>query len=138
MNAAQILLVVAGGLYTLLGLAHGVLTLRDLVRPRTFTPTDVTVRHAMQAAEVAVAPGSNLWRAWLGFNLTHSLGLLLFAGILLMLGLDAAFADRPLATVGGAVVAALYVVLARRFFFPAPTVIAGLALGCVVASWAMA
>ena len=55
-----------------------------------------------------------------------------------MVGLDAAFADRPLATVGGVVVAAIYVLLARHFFLLAPTVIAGLALACVVASWAMA
>ncbi len=137
MNASQVLLLVAGGLFAYLGLAHAALTLRDLVKPTAFTPTDEAVRRAMGAADVAAMPGTNLWRAWLGVNLTHSLGLLLFAGVLLVLatGEDAAIADRPLAAVALVGVAASYLIVAARFFFAIPAIIAALVLACLVGSW---
>jgi hypothetical protein len=92
----------------------------------------------MQAADVAVMPGANLWRAWLGFNLSHSLGLLVFAGLLLVLafGDDSAFGDSPPAPPATAV--ATWLVVAARFFYVMPVIVADLALACLAGAWVAA
>ena len=127
-----------------MGIAHGALTLRDLSHPRTFTPTDDTVRLAMQATGVVVSTNKpwahTLWRTWLGINLTHAVGLLLFAVLLLTLAFadDSAFADSSLAALAAVVVAAVYVLIARSFFFIAPALAGSVALTCIVAAWVTA
>ncbi len=97
MSASQALLAIAGGLFALLGMAHGVMALRDVARPATFRPSDDVVLQTMRASDVAAMPGATLWRAWLGLNLTHSLGLLVFGGLLLGLASagNAWLADHP-------------------------------------------
>jgi hypothetical protein len=137
MNATQILVLVAGALLGLLGVLHATLTLRDFVRPTAFTPTDDAVRRAMAASDVAVMRGGNLWRAWLGFHLTHSLGLVVFAGVLLVLALAerAAFADHPLAALATVAVAGAHLTVSARFFFSAPTITVALSLVCLIGAW---
>lgn len=126
---AQVLLITGAAVFFVLGAAHGILTLRDLSLPRTFTPTDESVRHAMQKSRVAIHPRVNLWKAWLGFNLSHSLGLILFAGTTALIAWRyfPAFAQSPLMQVAVLAVAAAYFVLSVRFWFPAPAV--GAAVG---------
>jgi hypothetical protein len=43
-NMAQILLTIASAIFLVLGTLHGVLTLRDVAKPRAFTPPDNAVR----------------------------------------------------------------------------------------------
>jgi hypothetical protein len=61
---ARYLLLTGAGIFLLFGCAHGILALRDLWLPRTFTPTDDSVRHAMQDSRVAINPHTNVWDAW--------------------------------------------------------------------------
>lgn len=79
-SVGPILLTVAGAIFVVLGGLHGVLTLCDVSNPRAFTPTDAAVRYAMEGARLALNPRANLWQAWLGFNLSHSVGVILFGG----------------------------------------------------------
>jgi hypothetical protein len=112
------------------------LTLRDLHAPSSFTPTDDTLRRAMAEAPLRLAPQTTIWNAWLGFNLSHSLGLLVFAGLL---G-TRAFTDSGTAgetvflRVGPVVVGATYVVLALRFWFWVPAVLSAAGTVCFIAS----
>lgn len=131
---AEILLAIAGTSFLILGIAHGVLTLRDVATPRAFTPTDDTVRIAMQGARVALNPRLNLWQAWLGFNLSHSLGVVLFGAGLLLLALlhFPVFAASRLVQGAAAAVAAAYFVLALRFWFWGPALGTGLSLVCIL------
>ncbi len=131
---AQILLAIGGGIFFVLGSLHGVLTLRDLGQPRAFTPTDEAVRHAMQEARLALNPRANLWQAWLGFNLSHSLGSVLYGGGLLVLSWQhfAVFAASHLLQSVAVAVAAAYLVLSLRFWFWGPALGSGTALLCVL------
>lgn len=135
------LLLVAGSVYAALGTAHGVLTLRDLRHPRTFTPTDDKVRLAMDSTGVVVSANKpwsqTLWRTWLGINLSHAVGLLLFAVVLLSLAYadDLAFGESSLTALAAVIIAAVYVVIARVFFFIAPALAASVGLGCIAAAW---
>jgi hypothetical protein len=82
---SQYLVASGTAIFLVLGTLHGLLALRDLTHPRAFTPTDDRVRRAMQAGQLALNPRANIWRAWLGFNLSHSLGLVVFGGSFLVL-----------------------------------------------------
>jgi hypothetical protein len=136
---AQLLLTIGSSIFLVLGTVHGVLTFRDLAKPRAFTPTDDAVRVAMQGARLALNPRANLWEAWLGFNFSHSLGLFIFGGGLLVLALShfPVFAASRLLQGGAVVVAAAYLTLALRFWFWGPALGCGLALLCILAAVAL-
>ena len=133
---AQALLAGAGFIFLSMGTLHGLLTLRDLSNPRAFTPTDEAVRFAMQKARLAFNPRANLWQAWLGFNLSHSLGVMLSGGGLLLLAQPyfPAFAASHLVQGFAVGVAAVYFLLSLRFWFWGPAVGSGLALLCILAA----
>jgi hypothetical protein len=128
--------VAGAALFGLLGVTHGVLTLRDLQVPRSFTPTDEHVRRAMAEAWLRLAPRTTIWDAWLGFNLSHSLGLVVFGtfgGALAVADFNMV-AQNPLLRFSAVVVGLLYLVLALRFWFRVPSVLSGVGTLCFVVS----
>jgi hypothetical protein len=133
-TVAQIFEIVGALIFLLLGLMHGVLTCQDLIEPRTFTPPDAALRQAMQKSRIAIHPQTNLWNAWLGFNLSHSLGLIMFGGTYFGIGLFcfSAFAQLRWLPICAVLVALVYLVLSIRFWFSSPVIAAGIALTCFV------
>jgi len=136
---SRILLAIGGAVPLAMGLWHGLLTLLDISNPRAFTPTDPAVRVAMQSTRLRFNPRANFWEAWLGFNLSHSLGVVLFGGGLVLLAwFDfPMFARSRLLQGLAAAVALAYVVISLRFWFWGPAVGAGLALVCIFGAAAM-
>jgi hypothetical protein len=71
-----------------------------------------------------------MWRAWVGFNLSHGLGVVIFAAFVLVTGRSTpvfeheAHISIPVAFV----VAAVYVWLARLYWFRTPLI------GCLLAA----
>lgn len=128
---AQVLIVMAAYVFLVMGVAHGALTLGDLKRPKAFTPRDASVRQVMQQSSIALHPAINLWKAWLGFSMTHSLGLALFGGGFLYVGLfePNAFATSWLLQVVAVLVSAIYLVVSIKFFFAKPVM--GSAIGLI-------
>jgi hypothetical protein len=69
-----ILLILGGAVFGGLGGLHAVYTLLDLRRPRRLVPVDSSVAHAMANSAVRLSGGgTDMWRAWTGFNFSHSL-----------------------------------------------------------------
>src|SRR5262245_39819032 len=132
----QFLLAIGGLVFLMMGTLHGVLTLRDVFTPRAFTPTDDAVRLAMQGARVAFNRRLNLWQAWLGFNLSHSLGVVLFGGGLLLFASVhfAAFAASQFMQAVCIGFAAAYFVVSLRFWFRGPVLGSGFSLICILAA----
>lgn len=120
---AQLLIIAASSLFVLFGSLHGLFTLKDIRRPTYFTPRDPALRVAMQASGIAFHSDVNLWKAWLGFNLTHSLGLFLFGAAFLYIGVSApdAFRTSPGLQVTAVLVSAAYLAISTQFFFWKPT-----------------
>lgn len=84
--AGTIPLMLAAGL-------HAVATVLDAVRPTFFTPIRDSVRHEMEDDGMrfrAFFPGAaatpSIWRFWLGFNVSHGLGVFAFGLICLLIG----------------------------------------------------
>jgi fatty acid desaturase len=119
---AQILLTLAGAIILLMGTAHLVLTLRDVWKPTSFTPTEDAVRLAMQGARLRFNRRINLWESWLGFHISHSIGVMMFGAALLFVA--QAHFDAFLQSLAGQAAAVLiavaYLVVAIRFWFWGP------------------
>jgi hypothetical protein len=136
---SAILLVLGGSVFGVLGLLHIWLTFRDIECPRSLVPEDPTVADAMAATGLRLARGgTTMWRAWVGFNFSHGLGLVAFAACTIGLGLslDSVSVPRSLLLLPPAVGAA-YAFLAARYWFPIPAL--GTALGtlCFAVAWAL-
>lgn len=125
MRVAQLLFLAGAAIFCFLGVIHIALTLRDVQNPqnpKSFTPTDDKVRQAMIDARLRLAPATTIWRAWIGFNFSHGLGLLVFGGILGGLGLHdfRLVAGSMALQVTAVVVAGAYALLATQFWFAVP------------------
>ncbi len=131
-------LFLAGGLpFLLLGLAHALATpLRRHAR-RGLSPADPALEQAMSEARLRLTGRTDVWLAWVGFNLSHSLGAVCFgAGVLLIGRSDASYAGQA-AVFGPAaiVVAAVYLLLAIRYWFRTPIAGCALSLALLVGAW---
>ncbi|MDQ3748971.1 MAG: hypothetical protein M3367_08170 [Acidobacteriota bacterium] len=135
----QSLLIVGSSIFVLFGAAHGVFTFQDLGNPRNFTPRDAELRAAMQQATVAFHPKINLWRAWLGFHFSHSLGLVMFGGAFLYVGIfhPLLFSQSRLLQGCSILVSAVYLVLSLKFWFSKPAIGSGIAMGCFIMAAAL-
>ena len=132
----QLLIIIGALPFLFFGVGHGLITLRDLRRPRAFTPPDPTLRQAMQQSSIRFRADINLWKAWLGFNLTHSLGLVVFGAAFLYVGIVApsAFASSLLVQSFAVVVSAAYLVASNKYFFIHPVIGSALGVVCFLAA----
>jgi hypothetical protein len=128
----QLLFVVGAAIYGVLGTLHLLYTLFT----RRFDPRDPAARAAMEATTPVLTRDTTMWRAWVGFNASHSLGAIVLAAFVLLL----AVRHMPVLVAAPefawlAVVASLsYVALARAYWFRIPLVGAAIASACFLAA----
>eukprot|EP01130_Rhizamoeba_saxonica_P015107 TRINITY_DN671_c0_g2_i1.p1 TRINITY_DN671_c0_g2~~TRINITY_DN671_c0_g2_i1.p1 ORF type:complete len:149 (+),score=8.77 TRINITY_DN671_c0_g2_i1:19-465(+) len=66
--------------------SHAMYTLYDdFIRPTYFTPVSKEIEKSLKGEQLKLAPGTDFWKAWIGFNYSHSLGGILFSGLVLRL-----------------------------------------------------
>ncbi len=130
-----ILLILGGTIFGVFGALHAIYTLLDLRNPRRLVPVDPSVAHAMASSAVRLSRGgTDMWRAWIGFNFSHSLGLLLLAAVAVWAGsrintLPAVIV--PVVTLVGFI----YLVLALLYWFRIPVIGAAIGTACFAAAW---
>jgi len=125
--AGTIPFIFAGGLHVLLALA-------DTTRPRYFTPRDRSVKPAMEGTRIRYGGNAapSMWRAWLGFNISHGLGVFTFGLLCLLIAthdfklVEDIDAIRPLTIA----FSAAYLALSLRFWFYGPAILTGIATTC--------
>jgi len=132
----QVLIVIASLPFLLFGVGHGAITLRDLRSPRAFTPADPALRGAMQQSSLRFHPDFNLWRAWLGFNLTHSVGLVIFGFACLHVGVfePGLFVSSLLIQAVAVLASAAYFLVSLKFFYSRPVIGSAIGLACFLAA----
>src|SRR2546426_2561204 len=135
MDLARILFALGATPFAAFGLLHALGALADVRHPRWFTPRDDRVRSAMAGTAMVFTDRTDMWRAWLGFNISHGLGVFLFGALCLLLaarGFRTGLALRP--PLPAAIAVALrYFLLAPRLWFYAPAIRAGLGAACFIA-----
>lgn len=126
--------------FLLLGLAHAIATPLKVERPKGLSPADPGLATAMSHTHLQLTRRTNMWLAWVGFNLSHSLGAVLFGMVVLLIGRNASsFAAEgglfgPLAVV----VSASYLVLGIKYWFRTPIIGCAISVVLFVCSWFLA
>ena len=133
-------LFLAGALpFLFLGAAHAFATPLAQSDRKGLTPRDPALPGAMATSTVLLTRRTDMWLAWVGFNLSHSLGAIAFGLFVLVAGRSPeSFAGQaalcvPLATA----VAAVYVAIGMKYWFRTPIAGCALSLVCFAVSWAL-
>jgi hypothetical protein len=133
--AARVLMVVSASIAFTLGVVHLVYTFWG----PNLTPRDSALEISMRQISPVITKETTIWRCWVGFNASHSMGLILFG---LIFGFLAAahgqllFHSLFLLVVGLAMLGG-FVVLSKIYFFSAPFAGMSVALACYIASIAL-
>ena len=135
---AVILMLASASIMALLGVGHLILTFWG----SKLLPRDSSLRQAMERVSPVITTQTTMWRAWIGFNASHSMGAILFGlvyGYLALVHRDILFQSLLLQGVGLAMLCA-YFALAKAYWFITPLVGIGQSLTCyavsIGASWA--
>jgi len=130
--AARILMAVSASIIFTLGVVHFVYTFWG----PNLTPRDPALEISMSQISPVITKETTMWRAWVGFNASHSMGLILFGlvfGFLALTHGQLLFRSPFLLVVGLATLGGL-VVLSKVYFFRAPLTGVCISLACYVAS----
>jgi hypothetical protein len=133
-----ILLFLGGSVFGVLGTLHAVYTLLDLREPRRLVPADASVMRAMASSTLRLSGGrTDMWRAWIGFNFSHSLGLLLVCGLAVWAAGQAK--TLPIGVIMPAliVIGGIYLILCLCYWFRAPAIGVAFGTACFAAAWVL-
>jgi hypothetical protein len=139
MRIAKFLLDLGGGIFVLLGFLHALYTFLDIRRPRRLVPHDPAVALAMTASFLRLSRGgTTMWRAWVGFNFSHSVGVILLGA--LCIGAGASFGAIIVPAwilLILVVISFIYLGLSVLYWFRIPTVGIAVASLCLLVAWLM-
>jgi hypothetical protein len=115
---SQVLFIVGAAIFGLLGFIHLIYTLFT----EKFHPHNSDIIAAMKSSTTNITKETTVWRAWVGFNASHSLGAILFAAIYIPLGFshiqfivnNSWFAVLP------SIIGISYLILAKNYWFKIP------------------
>lgn len=125
---ARILVTISAFIVFWLGFMHMRLTFVG----DKLTPTDPAVQESMQRVAPVISSETTMWKAWVGFNASHSLGALLFGliyGYLALVQPALLFQTWFLLAVGTALLGC-YSWLGVRYWFSTPLIAIAVAALC--------
>ena len=129
---ARILMVLSAGILLVLGVAHLYYTFWGPM----LTPRAPALRISMGQTAPVISNETTMWRCWMGFNASHSMGLILFGMVFGFLGWEHSelLFRSPFLLVVGLAMLAGYVLVSKAYFFSVPFAGVSVALACYVAS----
>lgn len=133
--AAKILMVLSASIVLTLGVLH----LSSTFWGPSLTPRDPALEISMSRSSPMLTNETTMWRCWMGFNASHSMGLMLFGliyGYLALAHGQVLFRSPFLLLVGLAMLCGM-VVVCKIYFFSWPLKGVSISLACYVASIAL-
>jgi hypothetical protein len=134
---ASFLLAASALIIFTLGVLHLVLTFRGT----KLHPRDATLEARLKEVSPVITRETTMWKAWIGFNASHSYGAILFGvvyGYLAVFHAEFLFRDAFLLIVGLLLLGG-YIFLGRRYWFSVPfrgiLVATALYFAALVAFW---
>jgi hypothetical protein len=117
-STASALVASSSAIFLMLGIAHFVFTFHG---PKLL-PRESDLKTRMQEVSPVITGQTTMWKAWIGFNASHSIGLAMFGALFGYLAIFRAsiLFDSPFLLSLGLLLLGGYVVLARRYFFRTP------------------
>jgi len=134
--AAQILILLSAGIILMLGVIHLAYTFRG----SKFAPRDPALQVSMSQTSPVITRETTMWRCWVGFNASHSMGAILFGlvyGFLAVAHAQMLFDSIFLLVVGFAMLGGLFA-LGKVYWFSIPFRGITVALACYVGGVAVA
>jgi hypothetical protein len=124
--------------FLVLGVAHLRHTPLLVTDRKGLSPRDPALAEAMTKSSPMLTSATDIWRAWVGFNLSHSAGAILFALFVLTIGRSAeSFAGQAMLVLPlSVIIAASYLWMAVRYWFRIPVIGITVSLVAFSASWA--
>ena len=122
----------SAGIILALGVVHLIYTFCG----NKLTPRDTALANAMREVSPVISRQTTMWKAWVSFNASHSLGAMLFGliyGYLAVVHPVLLFQSHFLLAVGGLLPCA-YFVLGWRYWFSVPFRGVCIALTCYIAA----
>jgi hypothetical protein len=118
-----------------LGILHTLYTIADTYNPKKLIPYKAGVMGLMKESTLAITKETNVWRAWVGFNISHGIGILFFSTTYLYLSIfNTPFLEGSLFFMSAAPIISLtYLVLSKKYWFSIPTAGSAIGLLCFVA-----
>jgi len=132
---AKILMLLSASIICTLGAIHLLYTFSG----PNLTPRDPALKIAMTQTALRITKETTMWRCWIGFNASHSIGLILFGlifGFLAWTQAQLLFRSPFLLAVGLATLVG-FVVLSKLYFFRVPLTGVAVSLVCYIASIAL-
>jgi hypothetical protein len=129
---SRALMLASAGIVLALGLVHLLYTFHGT----KLHPRDAAVQQAMRTTHLRLTSETTVWKAWIGFNASHSMAALLFGALYGYLALaqpELLFRSAYLQLTGLAMLGG-FLVLARLYWFSIPFAGIGLACACYLAS----
>lgn len=124
----RILLIVGCLIFVVLGSLHALWTLFS----DKFEPRDATLLRHMRQDNPKLTSRTSMWDAWVGFNLSHSLGAIVFGLFYIVLALENYAYLRASLALNALLVAVpvIFLLLAIKYWFHSPRngILAALAL----------
>jgi hypothetical protein len=133
--AAQILILLSAGIILMLGVIHLAYTFRG----SKLTPRDPALQVSMSQTSPVITRETTMWRCWVGFNASHSMGAILFGlvyGFLAVAHAQMLFDSIFLLVVGLAMLGGLFA-LGKVYWFSIPFRGIAVALVCYLAGIAI-
>lgn len=130
--ASKSLMAISAGIILVLGVIHLVYTFWG----SNLLPRDPALQSAMARIHPGITKETTMWRAWVGFNASHSMGAILFGlvfGYLALYHAEFLFGSAYLLAVGFAMLAGFFV-LGKVYWFSVPFTGITISLVCYVAS----
>lgn len=115
---APALIVLSATIVLVLGLIHLLYTFRG----SKLHPRDAALAARMNEVALAITRETTIWRAWIGFNASHSYGAILYGvvyGYLALVHARFLFESTTLLAIGALLLAG-YMFLAKRYWFSVP------------------
>ena len=133
--AAKVLMVLSTSISLTLGVVHLVYTFRGPL----LTPRDPALQISMSQIAPVITKEPTMWRCWVGFNVSHSMALILFGLVFGFLALahGQLLFHSPFLLVVGLAMLGGFVALCKIYFFSAPLTGISISLACYVASIAL-
>ncbi|EZH84082.1 hypothetical protein AU05_13495 [Ectopseudomonas composti] len=118
-----------------LGILHTVYTIADIYNPKRLIPYKSEIMGLMKESILAITKETNMWRAWVGFNISHGVGMLFFSVTYLYLSIFyMSFLQSSLFFMSAAPIISLtYLVLSKKYWFSIPAIGSAIGLLCFVA-----
>ncbi len=114
----SVLFALSAAIIALLGFAHLYYTLAS----NKFHPRDADLKERLESVSPKLTGRTTMWKAWVGFNISHSLGALLFGMIYGYLALFrlAVLQSSVFLLITGAILLIAYLVLGKVYWFSTP------------------